>query len=280
MEANLSRKMWATLEAYHAVVYFAPEAFTAWEDLGFPHRGMGYFASRSAAMGKVGSAVVAATFYNFNPSLVARFIPAAWDIAEPSRVIDVRIGAGDGALRRILADQLDTPEMAWAAEFSVGAAGSGPTNGRPLAAAHAAVPLPDETHLRLWHALTVLREYRGDGHVHALVSGGLTGLESVVSYAATGELFDATFYRRSREWSEEEWAAGEDSLRSRGWVDESGVLTDVGRVGREMIEAQTDRLALAPWEAIGLDKADQLRAAVRPWSRAIVAAGGFGRSVT
>lgn len=280
MEANLSRKMWATLEAYHAVVYFAPEAFTAWEDLGFPHRGMGYFASRSAAMGKVGSAVVAATFYNFNPSLVARFIPAAWDIAEPSRVIDVRIGAGDGALRRILADQLDTPEMAWAAEVAVEAADSCPTNGRPLAAAHAAVPLPDETHLRLWHALTVLREYRGDGHVHALVSGGLTGLESVVSYAATGELFDATFYRRSREWSEEEWAAGEDSLRSRGWVDESGVLTDVGRVGREMIEAQTDRLALAPWEAIGLDKADQLRAAVRPWSRAIVAAGGFGRSVT
>jgi hypothetical protein len=277
MEAIVSRKMWATLEPYHAIVYFAPEAVTAWESLSFPHRRMGYFASRSAAMGQVVSAVVAATFYNFNPSLVGRFIPAAWEIAHPDRVIEARYRAADAALRRILADALDSSEMECAARVASEAADSCPTNGRPLSAAHADLSPPDDDHLRLWHALTVLREYRGDGHVQALVSGGLSGLESVVSYASTGEQFDAAFYRRSRGWSDAEWATGEESLRSRGWIDPEGALTDIGRAGREMIEAQTDRLAIAPWEAVGAEAADRLRATVRPWSRAIVAAGGFGR---
>lgn len=278
MEPVLARKMWATLEPVHASIYFAGEAHAAWEALGFPHRGMGYFASRSAAMGRVEAAVVAATFYNFNPALVARFIPAAWDIASPAEILAARYRAADTALRRLLGDAVASEEMAWAADTSMEAARAAAPDGRPLFAAHAVLPVPTDPHLRLWHALTLLREFRGDGHVQALVSAGLSGLQAVISYAATGEGFGADFYRRSRGWSEEEWALGTESLRSLGWLDADGSLTEVGKAGREMIEAATDRLSLAPWQAIGEEAADRLRATVRPWSRAITADSSWPRS--
>jgi len=51
---------------------------------------MGYFASRSAPMGAVGPQVVTATFYNFNPELVARHIPRAWSLATPAAVLAAR----------------------------------------------------------------------------------------------------------------------------------------------------------------------------------------------
>ena len=47
--------------------------------------------------------------------------------------------------------------------------------GRPLFAAHMQLPWPDEPHLVLWHAATLLREHRGDGHVAALLTAGLDG---------------------------------------------------------------------------------------------------------
>lgn len=271
MDPILARKMWATLEPVHAMIYFVPEGFAAWEELGFPHRGMGYFASRSAAMGQVEAAVVSATFFNFNPTLVARFIPAAWELASPAQVLAARYEAADAALRRLLGDALDSEDMSWAADAAIEAARAAAPDGRPLFAAHAVLPVPAEPHLRLWHALTLLREFRGDGHVQALVAASLSGLQAVVSYAATGNGFSRDFYRRSRGWSEEEWALGEESLRALGWLDDDGQLTDTGRAGREMIEATTDRLALAPWTAIGEEAADRLRATVRPWARAIAA---------
>lgn len=282
METPIARQMWATLEPVHAMIYFVPEAISAWKELGFTHPRMGYFASRSAAMGAVEPAVVTATFYNFNPTLVARFVPAVWGIAAPDEVLATRYQAADDALCRFLGDAVEGEEMAWAAETALEAASACPPAGRPLFAAHAAIPAPEVAHLRLWHALTLLREYRGDGHVHALLSAGLSGLEAVVSYTATGDLFDGDFYRRSRGWSDEEWAAGEELLRSRGWLDDGGSLTGQGREGRADIEEETNRLSVTPWQAIGHQAALRLQATVRPWSRTIVDAdilGGGGRNL-
>jgi hypothetical protein len=36
---------------------------------------------------------------------------------------------------------------------------------------------------RLWHAATLLREHRGDGHIAALVIGGIGGTEAHVLHA-------------------------------------------------------------------------------------------------
>ena len=45
---------------------------------------------------------------------------------------------------------------------------------------------------------------------------------------------------------------------------------------RDRIERTTDERALAPWEHLGEEDADRLRATVRPWSKAIAASGAFG----
>lgn len=282
MEPSLIRRLWATLEPIHAMIYFVPEAFDAWRELGFTHPRMGYFGQRSAAMGAVEAPVVSATFFNFNPATVERFIPAAWDIASPADVVEHRYRAADRALRRLLGEAVASPEMEWAAETALQAARACPPGGRALFAAHAAHPAPEEPHLRLWHATTLLREFRGDGHVTALVSAGLSGLEAVVSYCATGDLFDEDFFRRSRGWTDEDWAAGQDSLRDRAWLDAAGELTETGQAGRQAIEVETDRLAAGPWHVLDEDTATRLVDTVRPWSRLIVDAdviGGGGRNV-
>lgn len=282
MEASVARRMWASLEPLHAMIYFVPEARGAWQELGFTHPRMGYFAPRSAAMGKVEASVVAATFYNFNPATVARFIPDAWDIADPADIVEARYRAADAALTRLLGDAVHSEEMAWAADTALSASTACPPGGRPLFAAHAAIPPPTVPHVRLWHALTLLREYRGDGHVHALMAAGLSGLEAVVSYSATGELFDAEFFRRSRGWSDEDWTAAEESLRAKGWLDAQGNLTGDGEDVRRSVEDETDRLSIGPWEALGEEPALRLRSTVHPWSRAIIDAdviGGGGRNV-
>ena len=275
MDTIVARKMRATLEPVHAMVYFAPEALDAWGRL-FPYRSMGYFASRSAPMGAVGPSVVTAAFYNFAPAAVARAVPAVWEHADPATVLTARGAAADAALVRLLGEGvIGSPEMAWAATTAERAARACPVEGRPLFGGHADLPWPERPHLRLWHAVTLLREFRGDGHVASLLSAGLSGIEAVASYAATGDEFDAAFYRRSRGWGEEAWASAEEALVRRGWLAD-GALTEAGLAAREHIEATTDRLAMAPWFAIGEDDADRLRQTVRPWSRAIVAAGGLG----
>lgn len=278
----MARRMWASLEPIHAMIYFVPEAFEAWKNIGFTHPRMGYFASRSAAMGAVEASVVAATFFNFNPETVARFIPEAWSIASPDHIIATRYTAADEALHRLLGDAIHSEEMSWAADAAMEAAAACPAGGRSLFAGHAAVPVPDVPHLRLWHATTLLREFRGDGHVHALISAGLTGLEAVVSYTATGDLFDADFFRRSRGWNDDDWASGVEALQGKGWIDDQGALTDHGRAVRETVEDETDRLSLAPWQALGEETAGRLATAVRPWRRTILDAdvlGGGGRNV-
>jgi hypothetical protein len=79
----------------------------------------------------------------------------------------------------------------------------------------------------------------------------------------------------SRAWSDDEWEEAKQMLRDRGWMD-GGELTDEGRRTREAIERQTDELAMRPWNALGDDGCARLRSLVRPFSKAIVSAGGIG----
>ena len=98
------------LEPLHAMIYFAPEADEEYQRVGLKRGRMGYFASRSAAMGPVSAGVVTATFYNFHPGLVAHNIPKAWTLASTDDVLAARSGAADRALRRLRGDAVDTPE--------------------------------------------------------------------------------------------------------------------------------------------------------------------------
>ena len=272
--AEMSRKARRTLEPFHGVIYFSPIARAAYRELGV--RGQtGYFASRAAAMGPVPAEVVIATFYNFHPDLVRSAIPSAWEAASPAEFLVARHAAADETLRQILGDQIDSAEMVEAAALARIAAEACPLEGRPLYAAHASLEWPERAHMQLWHAITLLREHRGDGHIAALVQAGLDGCESLVTHEAMGDpALPVGVLQSSRRWSDQEWRAAKDRLVARGLMD-GDTLTAAGGELRERVEDQTDLAGAAPWRALGDARATRLRELVRPWSRAILASGMF-----
>src|SRR4051794_3277265 len=254
MDPQIARKAWRTLEPIHGFVYFSPDAEPAYVAAGLKPGRMGYFASRSAPMGAVAAEVVIATFFNFEHGLVRSVIPEAWDRSTPERVLAARLHIADVGLRRMLGDACESPELAEAAELARTAAEAacGHPEGRPLFAGHASLPWPSEPHLVLWHAQTLLREFRGDAHVAALTLHGLTGLEALVCHAASGDV-PADVLRTTRAYSEAQWAAGVAGLVARGLVEPDGSFTAEGRRDRDEIERLTDERSVAPYEAIGED---------------------------
>ena len=259
-QSHLSRSGHHALELVHAVVYLTPETGDLLVALGLEPGRMPYFAGRAAAMGAVSPATVTATFSNFNPDLIAESIPRAWSLASPADVATTRFEGADRVLRRLWGDEIvDSPEVAEAAGLAQEATEACEPIGRPLYAANADLPWPSAPHLVLWHATTLLREHRGDGHVAALVSAGLSGLESLISHTATGRGFTPKFARTRRGWSVEQWEAAEDGLMERGLLDHDRALTDRGQAIRRDIEDHTDAMAQAPWSRLGEDRAERLR---------------------
>jgi hypothetical protein len=226
-------------------------------------------------MGPVSAGVTAATFYNFNPALVAQSIPHAWTLASIDAILAARLRAVDRALRRMLGEEaVGSAEVAEAARLARTATTGLRPAGRPLYAAHAELPWPDEPHLALWHAITLLREYRGDGHVAALLIADVSGLDALVTHTATGRGFTPATARATRGWSEDEWAAAEDALRERGLLDSDG-LTAAGGQLRASVEADTDRRAAQPWLQLGEAGTARLTELGKKLSRTVLAAGAY-----
>jgi hypothetical protein len=273
MDPVVARKLSRSLEPYHGVIYFLPEATEAYAKLGVTGRD-GYFASRSAPLGATTSGVVIATFFNFNPKLIEHAIPSAWQKTTPAAMLDARLEAIDLGLRRLLGDVVGSAEVARAAELARVAAEGCTVPGRPLYAGHATLPWPTEPHLVLWHAISLIREFRGDGHIACLVVEGLDAVEALITHAASGAV-PRIALQTSRAWSDEEWEASIARLAARGLVTDDGAFTDEGTALRARIEDQTDVLALPAWKALGEDGCTELRDLVRPWSRAIVDSGAF-----
>ncbi|TQS29023.1 SCO6745 family protein [Microbispora sp. KK1-11] len=265
-------EIWRLVECCHAPVYFAPEAKEAYAAAGLKGFWMGYFASRSAALGPVSPQVVTAAFYNFAPSMVARAIPDAWRFCPPEEVLAARLEVACRCLRRLLGDLADHPDVREAAGLAGAAVEACPAGGRVLFAAHAALPPPGEPLAALWHALTALREFRGDGHVAALVTAGVDGCEANVVASALGLV--PSEQRAYRGWTEEEWQAAAGRLRERGVLDREGAVTEKGRRERDAVEAATERLARAPMDALGEVGAARLARLLRPLVTRIIDGGG------
>jgi len=269
------RLAWRVTEPLHALVYFVPEAAERFGAVGLTGTA-GYFCSRAAPLGPVGPGPVTAMFYNFSPEMITAVLPAAWHRVTPAAALAARLEVADAALTRGLGkDVIEGPEVAEAAGLARRAAEAATpyAGGRPLYAAHAELPWPEAPHLVLWQAQTVLREFRGDGHIAALLVAGLSGLESMILHIAAGET-DEQFLRRTRGWSPPAWAEAVEGLRERGLIEGAGpALTDAGRELRAEVEATTDRLGTPPYLALGAEGCARLAALTRPLSRTIVKAG-------
>ncbi len=273
-----ARAMWKLFEPLHAVTYFADECIEEYASAGLKGFWMGYFAGRASAMGAVTPAVVDATFFSFNPDRVKRALPDAWGFAAPDRVLVARLAGVDRFLRKVLGLDgnggavIGAADLARAAALARSAVEDLAIEGRPLAAANAALSWPDEPHLALWQAATVLREHRGDGHVVALVAAGLDGRQALVTMAATGAV-PKEMLQAARGWDDDAWDVSARELMERGWLHEDGTQTKSGAIERQEIEDLTDSLAAQPWERLGDDNAASLRAVLTPLARAIAAGG-------
>jgi hypothetical protein len=144
----------------------------------------------------------------------------------------------------------------------------GRIEGRPLAGGYADLDWPDLPHLILWHSQSILREYRGDGHIALLVTHGLSGLDALVTHAAMGEV-SVRVLQTTRAWNSEQWDTATEDLRSRGWLADGPelALSEWGAAQRQDIEDQTDLLAAAPYSALGDSDCEELRSLARPWSK-------------
>lgn len=275
MDPALVARAHRAVEPLHSHLYFAPEHDEAFSALGLKPGRMSYFAGRAAPMGAVGAGVVTATFYNFSPSLVAHMIPRAWTLASPEQVVEARLGAARASLTRLLGDDVvEGPEVAQLAGLLRDACAALSPEGRPLYAGHADLPWPNEPLLDLWHAASLLREHRGDGHIAALLHADLNGLEALITHTVTGRGFTEAAARATRGWSEEEWNAETAALAERGLV-ENGALTAAGQDLRARVEAETDVLSAEPWLALGEETTARVVELARGLARILVANGAY-----
>ncbi|MFR0355970.1 SCO6745 family protein [Streptomyces sediminimaris] len=276
LDARAGRRCHNVLNSLHATHYFSPDLGEELDALGITHPKARNFAVRAAALGPVGPGTVAAAFYNYKYELVARHVPAVWESATPAQTLAARARAADATLRRLLGEEtLASREMAEAARLALRATEACTRPARPLYSAHADLPVPDRPHLALFHAATLLREHRGDGHVAVLMSAELDGLEAVVTHTATGKGMTPKWVFGTRGWSQEDWDAACARLRERGLLDAAGELTERGVALRAEIEAETDRLDRAPYEHLGPEGVARLTELGKTFAGAALGAGAF-----
>jgi hypothetical protein len=272
MSSSVVHDVHMTINLVHRLVYFVPEAAEEYGALGVSGAGA-YFGSRSAPMGAVPDEVIVATFYNFSPLAVTSAMPGVWEAASPESLQAARFRVVGRALQRVRVD-LSTEQIAEARALIDPVVAGVELAGRPLAAANAAVALPDDPLVALWQQVAVLREWRGDVHIALLVTNEIGPCDCLVLQVSSGR-FPLRIAQVTRRWDETQWAAAVDRLVGRGWLAADGAMTPAGTAERERLEAETDRLCAPIWQPVGDAGAARLAELIAPIHDAMDAAGTY-----
>jgi hypothetical protein len=267
--------MFQLVEPIGVIPYSADDPNEAMFALGFTNYWDTYFAGRAAPLGLVPAEVVDALFYNFAPGEVARHIPKVWRTTTPEAAIAARQIGCVNALRRILGDHVESPAFARAAELLTSAATSAPLEGRPMYAALRALPIPDEVVARLFHAASLLREHRGDGHIAALMVEGVGRLEAHVLFAL-GMDMPAEKFGRIHHLPAPQLAEVIHGMRARRLIGDDGWLSEEGRAVKQRVESLTDDLAAKPYESLNTGEVDELIATLEPIAELLIGAQDWG----
>ena len=265
-------------------VYFSPECHANYAALGFSPSpaanngvalpdGPAYFTSRGSVMGQVPGEVVAAAFAVFNPAAVVPAVRRGWTITDAATICQARDDGAIAQLERILGAEPAGVERA--RDLLARAVEPLRPEGRPLYAGVRSLPLPPTALGAVWRYGDLLREYRGDSHTAAWISQGVDATE----IGLLSELYwglPMRSYSRTRAWSDEQFEAAHQRLRSRGLVDQVG-FTTAGRELREAIEAHTDQQMVTSMRALG-SGLDELLALLTPWGEAIRDSFGYPAS--
>ena len=275
-----ARALAAALEPVVGQVYFSPECHANYAALGFAvnaHQANGvalpdgpaYFTSRGSVMGQVPGEVVAAAFAVFNPAAVIPSVQFGWTLTDAATICQARDDGAIAQLHRLLGEAPEGAERAL--ELLQRATEPLRPEGRAHYAGVRSLAMPDSVVGAIWRHGDLLREYRGDSHTAAWISAGIDATE----IGLLSELYwglPMRTYSRTRAWSEPEFDAAHERLKSRGLVDEVG-FTPAGRELREQVEVHTDEQMRSTVAALG-DDLDELVQLLNPWGAAI--RGGFG----
>jgi hypothetical protein len=263
-----ARSLRYAIEPIATICFWAEPAYDAYAAEGLDFL-QGYVWGRGSVLGEPEGTVVASSFGVFEPGLVASLYDSGRAACPLPRMRAAKERGAVASLQQVLGDADGVAGTVTTLRRGVDAAD---TSGRPMSAGARAIPWPESDLGQLWHACTILREHRGDGHLAACVAAGLTGLEAnLLTEMHVG--WEPLAYTATRGWSPEAMQAAVDSLSGRG-LTADGTLTDAGRALREDIERTTDRLVQPVVDAIG----DQLPALVEQldgWAGRIVEAGWF-----
>jgi hypothetical protein len=264
-----ARRLFPLVGKLHEVSY-SPPVHSEFVARGARSYWDGYFAGRAAPLGLAPPEVVHAAFYNFGPGEVARHIPFVWTLMTPEQALAARERGAVTALRLAWGDLADSPGVLRAGELAERAAYSAPTEGRMLYAGLTALTPPEEPVARLWHALTLLREHRGDGHVAALVAEGVGGLEAhmllAIDWGMEPEKFGRIHHLPTALLADV--LAG---LQGRGWVTEAKRFTPEGRAVKDRVEALTDELAAPAYDVLNDAETEELVTLLEPLHAALEA---------
>ena len=268
---HVARRMFELVEPIGVIPYSADEPNEAMFALGFSNYWDLYFAGRAAPLGSsVSAEVVHALFYNFAPGEVARHIPRVWSITTPEAATRARQQGCVSALNRILGDLVDEPSFPRVVDLLTRAAMSAPLEGRPMYAALRTLAVPEEPVARMFHAASLLREHRGDGHVAALVTEGIGGLEAHVLVALDLGM-PAERFGRIHHLPQTQLTALVDGMKARGLVADDGTFTPTGRETKRRVEQLTDDLALAPYLILEVQELGELIAGLEPLAAGLLA---------
>lgn len=263
-----ARRLRDHLEPIAAGVYFAPEAIDGYKEQGLNYF-EGYFCSRSACLGKAPWSVVCAAFAAFKPEAVKDAVTGGWSKTDPEPMLAARRAGAEAQLQRLLGDPTD--EVAQATKLLYELTDGVDPSGRMLYSGLSVLPRPESRWGNLWRAADLVREHRGDGHIAAWI-GHVDSTEiTVLTELAWG--IPPRSYVYTRGWNEEEVDAACARLEARGLL-KDGALTAAGKELRGEIERQTDGAEREIVDRLG-DRADELFGLVEPWSKAIVANGGY-----
>mgnify|MGYP006274073121 FL=1 len=239
-------------------IFWDPGAVARYEAMGLPGP-LGYIAARIAPFARVGYDATVAALGSISP-LGIRFVTDFvhddawmdwWNARNEAVLEGLALHAPDAL--QILSDFRDElwdviPHLSFV--------------GRPFAASHLSVPRSSDSALDAWHAINILREWRGDTHWGIVGRLNLTGAEASTLHNEWLD-YDDDWLSKSRGLDDAAIAAAWASLEQRGLA-RGRSITPAGRDLRQWIEDETDRCTTVPWEILGYERSLAFQSAFEP----------------
>ena len=255
---ELSRRISRSVQTTVGWIFWDPGAVTRFEALGLPGP-LGYIASRSAPFAGAGYAALVAALGSISPMGI-RFVIDFMPPEDFMKYWDARNEAIREGLEAHAPQILETLAQHGPALEDVVA--QLPFAGRPFSASHLDIPSGDDPVMRGWHAINVIREWRGDTHWGLIAEHNLNGAEASTLHNAWLQ-YDNEWLSRSRGISDEAIERAFVSLERRGLATD-GAVNDRGLALRQQIEDETDRRCVLPWQLFGYQQSVTLAELLEP----------------